>query len=61
MNVPSEFLCHPTVFAIGDTYQIITPVKSEMLFWVKIGDKKYFATTQNESMLLKYLFKGGVR
>ena len=42
MNVPSEFLCHPTVFAIGDTYQIITPVKSEMLFWVKIGDKKYF-------------------
>ncbi len=42
MNVPSDFLCHPTVFALRDTYQIITPVKSEMLFWVKIGDEKYF-------------------
>lgn len=42
MNVPSEFLCHPTVFALGDSYQIITPVKSEMLFWVRIGDKNYY-------------------
>lgn len=41
MNLNPEFLCHPTVFALGDTYQIITPVKSEMLFWVMVGDKKY--------------------
>ena len=42
MNVPYEFLCHPTVFALGDSYQIITPVKSEMLFWVRVGDKNYY-------------------
>ena len=41
MNVNPEFICHPTVFALGDTYQIITPVKSEMLFWVMVGGKKY--------------------
>ncbi len=42
MNLPSELVCHPTVFILGDTYQIITPVKSEMLFWIKVGDKKYY-------------------
>lgn len=41
MNINAEFICHPTVFALGDTYQIILPVKSEMLFWVKVGEKKY--------------------
>ncbi len=41
MNIPSEFLCHPTVFVLGNTYQIITPVRSEMLFWITVGDKKY--------------------
>lgn len=42
MKVDPEFICHPTVFALGDTYQIITPVKSEMLFWIRVGDKEYF-------------------
>lgn len=36
-----EFVCHPSVFALSDTYQIIVPVKSEMLFWVTVGNMKY--------------------
>ena len=41
MQINSEFCCHPTVFAIEDQYQIVLPVKSHMLFWVEIGEKKY--------------------
>jgi superfamily I DNA and/or RNA helicase len=36
----------------------VTRAKEKLIL---VGDKKYFATTQNESMLLKYLFKGGVK
>ena len=42
MNLLPDFVYHPTVFALGNTYQIITPVKKEMLFWVEVGNKKYF-------------------
>ncbi|MDY0139908.1 MAG: AAA domain-containing protein, partial [Candidatus Izemoplasmatales bacterium] len=36
----------------------VTRAKEKLIL---VGDKKYFASTQNESMLLKYLFKGGVK
>ncbi|MDY0139917.1 MAG: AAA domain-containing protein [Candidatus Izemoplasmatales bacterium] len=36
----------------------VTRAKEKLIL---VGDKKYFATTQNESVLLKYLFKGGVK
>ena len=32
----------PAVFAVGDTYQIMVPVTSPCLMWVKIGDELYF-------------------
>lgn len=36
------FICHPTVCAVGNEYQIIVPVKFNMLFSVIVGDKEYF-------------------
>jgi Icc-related predicted phosphoesterase len=42
MKLNAEFVCHPTVFAINDEYQIVLPVKSEMLFWIRVNDKDYF-------------------
>ena len=36
-----EMKTSPAVFAVGDTYQIITPVKSDLLFSVKVGAKEY--------------------
>ena len=35
-------LTAPAVFAVENTYQIMAPVIGEMLFWVEIGDKKYY-------------------
>ena len=32
----------PAVFAVGDNYQIIVPVASETVMWVKIGDKCFY-------------------
>lgn len=32
----------PAVFAVGDEYQIMAPVKSDLLFWVTVGDKTYY-------------------
>lgn len=40
-NINENFLCHPSVIAVEDRYQIILPVKERMLFWVEIGGKKY--------------------
>ena len=37
-----EFITAPAVFAVEDRYQIMVPVKSEMLFWVEVGGEKYF-------------------
>lgn len=42
MKLSAEFCCHPTVFAVEDSYKIVLPVKSAMLFWVEVGGKKYF-------------------
>ena len=37
-----EMRTAPAVFAVGNSYQIITPVKSDLLFSVTVGDKEYF-------------------
>lgn len=33
---------NPSVFAVGNTYQIMVPVSSETLMWVKIGENCYY-------------------
>jgi predicted phosphodiesterase len=37
-----EMKTAPAVFAVGNSYQIITPVKSDLLFSVTVGNKEYF-------------------
>lgn len=44
MNEPKllpELKTCPAVFAVKDYYQIMVPVKSDLLFWVTVGDKCY--------------------
>lgn len=38
----SVLLHNPVVFAVGDTYQIIMPVKVSSIIWIKIGGFEYF-------------------
>ena len=38
----SELKTHPAVFAVKDEYQIMVPVKSDLLFWVSVNGKKYY-------------------
>jgi len=33
---------HPTVFAVGESYQIFIPVKCACLAWVKVGDLTFY-------------------
>lgn len=42
MDIYKGFECHPTVCAVGSEYQIIVPVKFNMLFSVRVGNKEYF-------------------
>jgi len=42
MEVYKGFICHPTVCAVGNEYQIIVPVKFNMLFSVRVGSKEYY-------------------
>ncbi len=37
-----EFKTAPAVFAVGNEYQIMVPVKSELLFWVSVGDQAFY-------------------
>ena len=37
-----EFKTAPAVFAVGNEYQIMVPVKSEVLFWVTVGDQAFY-------------------
>jgi len=37
-----EFCTAPAVFAVNDEYQIMLPVKNELLMWVEVGGEKYF-------------------
>lgn len=38
----SEFYTSPAVFAVNDNYQIMIPVKKELLMWVEIDGEKFF-------------------
>ena len=38
----TELKTAPAVFAIKDKYCIAVPVKNDVLFWVTVGDKKYY-------------------
>ena len=40
-----ELKTTPAVFAVGNTYQIMGPVKSEVLFWVTVGDETFYDHT----------------
>ena len=37
-----EFNTSPAVFAVGNTYQIMVPVESPLLFFVEVNGKKYY-------------------
>ena len=37
-----ELLTSPAVFAVENTYQIMVPVRNEMLFWVEVGGEKFY-------------------
>ncbi len=39
---PEEFKTCPAVFAVKDYYQIMVPVKSDLLFWVTIDGEEYY-------------------
>ncbi len=43
--LPKEFKAYPSVFTVGEIYQIIVPVKKELLMWVKIGEEEFFDDT----------------
>ena len=39
---PNEFATTPTVYAVGNSYQIIVPVTCETVMWVRVGDKCFY-------------------
>ncbi len=41
-KIPELFKTHPAVFAVGDTYQIMVPVKAAAVMWVQVGDECYY-------------------
>ena len=45
MNTPAllpELKTHPAVFSVKDQYQIMVPVKSDVLFWVTVDGEDYY-------------------
>ena len=40
--LPEYMLTYPTVFAVGNNYNIFVPFDAEVIMWVKIGDKVYY-------------------
>lgn len=45
MELYKGFVCHPAVCAVGNTYQIMLPVKYDMLVRVRVGDEYYYNHT----------------
>lgn len=41
-NLPQYMLAAPTVFAIGNKYNIFVPFCDEVIMWVRVGDKTYY-------------------
>lgn len=42
MDLPSVLETYPTVYAVGDRYQIIVPVTEETVTWVSVGGRSYY-------------------
>jgi predicted phosphodiesterase len=42
LNLPELLRMAPTVFAVGDDYQIMVPVSAECLMWVEIKEECYY-------------------
>ena len=42
IELPPEFRTAPAVFAVGSEYQIMVPVRSDLLFWVNVGGTDYY-------------------
>lgn len=40
--LPEYMLVCPTVFAVGDHYNIFVPFDAQVIMWVKVGDKLYY-------------------
>ena len=40
--LPEYMLAYPTVFAVGNNYNIFVPFGAEVIMWVKVGDKVYY-------------------
>lgn len=38
----NELMTAPAVFAVGNDYQIMVMTKSDLVFWVTVGDKSYY-------------------
>ena len=41
-NLPEYMLVAPTVYAIGDKYNIFVPFSDEVIMWVKVGEHTYY-------------------
>lgn len=41
-NLPAHMSAAPTVFAVGDKYNIFVPFSEEVIMWVRVGDKNYY-------------------
>ena len=40
--IPNEFATAPIVYAVNRSYQIIVPVTTETLMWVRVGNEDFF-------------------
>ncbi len=53
----SVFKTYPTVYAVGNMYQIFVPVTCETVMWAQVGDKNYYdhsnGTLRSGTMLHK--------
>ena len=41
-NLPEYMLVEPTVFAVGNKYNIFVPFSDEVIMWVRVGEKNYY-------------------
>lgn len=41
-SIPEDLNAHPSVFAIGGRYQIITPFGCSAIVWIRVGDNTYY-------------------
>ena len=41
-ELPEYMIAMPTVFAVGNKYNIFVPFSDEVIMWVRVGDKTYY-------------------